>query len=131
MTIQPFPLIELAVKELIEAKYPAAAGKVGGDLSYRRGDALYVFVGLVPGGGSTDNTTGQWTVDIDVLAPSYATAMTHALALEALLIPGRHSTSIMRLDSVFQNSAPSERPWDDESAYRIGSTYVFTARRSG
>ena len=26
---QPFPLVEMAVKELIETRYPAAAGKVG------------------------------------------------------------------------------------------------------
>lgn len=131
MPINPFPLIEVAVKDVIEQKYPLSDGKVGGDLSYESGQDLYVFVGLVPGSGSTDETTGEWAVDIEVFAPSYASAMTHSLALEALLLPGRHATSSMILDNVYQNTSPSERPWDDDSVFRVGATYVFTGRRSG
>lgn len=132
MTIQPFGLIEMAVKELIEAKYAPAFGKVGGDLSYTADQDLYVWVGLIPGGGSADEIEGTWAVDIDIFSASYASAMTHALALEAaLLTPGGHRTPTMRVDSVSENSAPSEGPWDDDSAFRISATYVFTARRSG
>jgi len=124
-------MIDAAIKELIEESYEPADGKVGGDLSYESGDALYVWIGPIPGGGSTDLTTGQWAVDIDCFGASYATAMGHALAIEALLLPGRHETSSMIIDSVYQNSFPAERFWDDDSAYRISATYVFTARRSG
>lgn len=131
MTIKPFDLIEMAVKELIEAKYPAAEGKVGGDLSYTSDQDLYVWIGLIPGGGSADQIEGTWAVDIDTFAPSYAAAMTHALALEAMLLPGRHVTDSMRVDNVYQNAAPAEVPWDDEGAFRISATYVFTARRPG
>lgn len=130
MTINPFPLIEMALKELIETKYPAAAGKVGGDLSYSPGDGLYVWLGLVPG-GSSDQIEGTWIVDIDTFGDSYASAMQSSLDVEAVIVGRRHVTSIMRLDNCYQNLGPSERPWDDEGVFRVGATYVFTARRSG
>jgi hypothetical protein len=58
--------------------------------------------------------------------------MRRALQIEAaLLAPGGLRTPEMRLDFGMQNSYPVERPWDDESSARIGSTYVFTARRPG
>lgn len=123
-----FPLIEQAVKELIETKYPAADGKVGGDLSYDQGEGLYVWLGLVPG-GSTDQIEGLWVLDIDCFGDDYSTVMTHALALEAALIGPRHVTSVLRLDNCYQNQAPAERPWDDDRVYRIGAIYTFTARR--
>ena len=126
----PFPLVEVAIKELIETLLPSLLGKVGGDLSYEPGDGTYVWIGLVPG-GSTDRVDGQWIVDIDVFGDGYAAAMNNALAIEANLVGPHHVTSVMRLDNVYQNSGPSERPWDDESVYRIGATYVFTARRTG
>lgn len=128
----PFPMVERAVKELIEAKYEPALGKVGGDLSYEAGDGLYVWISLIPG-GSSDQVYGEWVLDIDTFGDSYGDAMTAALALEAALVGPRHVTSVMRLDNCYQNpgSGPAERPWDDESVFRIGATYVFTARRSG
>lgn len=129
MTIQPFPMVEMALKELIEAKYAPATGNVGGDLSYDSSDDLYVWIGLVD--GSATEIDGQWIVDIDCFAADYVTAMTHALALEAVLLARLHTTPTMCLDNTFQNESPSERPWDDDSAYRIGATYVFTARRTG
>lgn len=130
MTINPFGLIEMAVKDLVEAKYPAADGKVGGDLSYTSDQDLYVWIGLLPGGGSSDEIEGTWAVDIDVFGNSYAVAMGHALALEAVLLtPGGHVTDTMRVDRVFQNTGPAEGPWDDDSAFRISATYVFSARR--
>ena len=131
MTIQPFGLIEMAVKELIEAKYEPAAGKVGGDLAYDGVD-LFVWIGLIPGGGSADQIDGTWAVDIDCFGPSYGEAMTHALALEAMLLaPGGHVTPTMRVDSVLENSSPAEVPWEDDGAFRISATYVFSARRPG
>ena len=126
----PFPSVERAVRELIETKYPTADGKVGGDLAFTPGTGFYVWLGLIPG-GSADQLEGEWILDIDVFGDSYGTAMDHALAIEAALIGPRHVTSTMRLDDCTQNEGPAERPWDEESVYRIGATYVFTARRSG
>lgn len=125
-----FPMIERALVELIEAKYPAAADKVGGSLSYDPGDDLFVWLALIPG-GSSDQVEGEWVVDIDVFAPSYTAAMEHALEIEAALIGPRHATSIMRIDNCYQNQGPAERPWDDDGTFRIGATYIFTARRPG
>lgn len=131
MTIQPFSLIEVAIKDLIEAKYEPAAGNVGGDLSYS-GQDLYVWIGLIPGGGAADQIEGTWAVDIDAFAATYGEAMTHALAIEAMLLaPGGHRTDTMRVDSVYESSSPAEVPWDDEGSYRISATYVFSARRPG
>lgn len=129
MTVNPFPLVEKAVKELVEAKYPAAVGKVGGDLSYTPDQDFYVWIGLIPGGQTTE-VDGTWIVDLDVFSTSYSDAMTRALAIEALLIGPRHVTATMRLDNCYQNAAPSDRPWDDDTVYRVGATYVFTARRT-
>lgn len=130
MTTTPFGMVEKAVKELIEAKYAPAADHTGGDLAYNGTDDLYVWISLVPGGG-TDEINGEWIVDIDCFSTTYGKAMGHALALEALLIGSRHITETMRLDNCYQNSYPAERPWDDDSSYRVGGTYVFTARRRG
>lgn len=126
--VNPFPMIEMALKELIEAKYEPAEGHTGGDLSYS-GEELYVWLGLVPG-GSSDEIEGDWIVDVDCFAPSYAAAMQAALDLEAVLLVRRHVTSTMRLDNTYQNASPAERPWDDETAFRVGATYTFTARRA-
>jgi hypothetical protein len=127
---QPFKLIEQAVKELIVTEYAPPSGAVGGDPSYAPGDDLFIWISLIPG-GSTDQVYGEWNLDIDTFAPTYGDSMRHSLALEAILVGPKHQTSVMRIDNVYQNEGPAERPWDDESMVRIGATYVFTARRSG
>ena len=124
----PFPLVESAVKELIETKYPAAINNIGGDLSYD-GDPLYVMIALT--GGSSDQVYGEWVLDVDCFAPSYVEARQHALLIEAALLGPRHVTSVMRLDNCTQNESPVERPWNIEDQFRVGATYVFTARRTG
>jgi hypothetical protein len=122
-------MVEKALKELIEAKYEPAASNVGGDLSYDGSSDLYVWLGLVT--GQATEIEGEWVVDIDCFGTTYGAAMTHALALEAILLGRRHVTSIMRLDASSQNESPTERPWEDDSTFRVGATYVFTARRPG
>lgn len=126
-----FPMIEKAVKALIETLMPDAEGKVGGDLSYTSAQDFYIWIGLVPGGGNTDRIEGTWALDIDVFGTSYTATMQRALDLEALLVGPRHVTETLRIDNVYQNSSPFEGPWDDDTVYRISATYVFTARRAG
>jgi hypothetical protein len=125
----PFAMIEMALKELIEAKYEPAQGKVGGDLSYDGSSDLYVWLGLIT--GQATEIDGEWVLDIDCFAKTYGEAMNHALALETVLLGRRHVTSLMRLDNTSQNETPVERPWGDDTVFRIGATYVFTARRTG
>ena len=130
--IKPFGMIELAVVELVQALDPAVTDSlIGGDLSYDSTDDFYVWVGIVS--GSTDETDGEWIVDIDVFDSTYGQAMQRCLDLEPLLLRTRgFAGSKMRIDRVRQNESPTERPWDDDdSAYRVGATYVFTARRTG
>lgn len=127
---EAFPMIELAVKDLLETKIDDAEGNVGGDLAYDGTADFYIWFGLVPG-GRTDEIYGEWILDIDVLSGSYADSMNKCLEIEAKLIGSRYSTETMRIDTVVQNQGPAERPWDDDTAYRVGATYVFTARRSG
>lgn len=128
MTMNPFPMVEMAVKELVETYVPAQ-GKTGGDLAYNsEAGGLYFWIGLIPG-GSADEIEGDWLLDIDVFATSYADAMNAALDLETVLVGPRKVTSVLRLDRVTQNTGPAERPWDDENAFRVGGTYAFTARR--
>jgi len=129
VTVQPFAPIEFAVKEMIEARYPAAVGKVGGDLSYD-GTGLYVWIGLIPGSGFADQTDGQWSLDVDVFGTDYNETMRAALAIEAGILPGRYSAAEMNIDTV-SGGSPAEVPWDDEAVYRISAVYTFTARRSG
>jgi hypothetical protein len=121
---------EKAVKALIESFDPVYVGKVGGDLSYDGTADFYVWIGLVPG-GSSDQIGGQFVVDIDVFSKSYAEAMNRCLELEARLIGPRHNTGVMRVDNCYQIECTFERPWNDETVFRVGATYVFTARRSG
>lgn len=130
--IQPFGMVERAVRQLIVEKMPDADGKIGGDLSFDAAvDDFYIFIALVPGGGNGE-IFGEWAVDVDVFDQNYTQAMRRALQIEAFLIKsGGHRTAEMRLDFGAQNAYPAERPWDDESSARIGSTYVFTARRPG
>ncbi len=130
MTIAAFPMVEKAVRQVIEAGMPEAVGKTGGDPGFEPGDEFFVWISLIPG-GSTSEIDGQWYIDIDVLAPSYAKAMQVSLDLEPVLLARRHVTETMRLDSTFQNEAPSERPWDDDAIFRVNAVYVFTARRTG
>lgn len=124
-----FEMIEVGVKDLIVASMPEAANLIGGDLSYDEGDDFYIFIGMVS--GFTFETGGEWTLDIDVFDSTYGQAMRRCLALESILLkPGGWRTPKMRIDRVTQNQAPSERPnWDDDSSYRVGATYTFTARR--
>ena len=131
MSIKPFPMIEKAIKEVLVQHYePADDANTGGDLDVDKINAgTYFWIGLIPGAGSTDETSGQWMADLDVFGSNYAEASGHALALEALLLAGRFTTSEMIIDNVYQNSSPAEGPWDNDAVFRISASYVFTARR--
>lgn len=130
---EPFPMIETSLKEFIETKYPPAEGKVGGDPSYAVGDDFFVWISMVPGSGRTDEIEGSWAIDIEVFAPTYGAAMTISLALEAHLLVARRfkADNGLIIDSIEQNTAPGESPWEDNGTFLVGGTYVVSARRSG
>lgn len=131
MSTPAFGMVERAVKQiLIAADDRLTDETVGGDPAYEVGMPHFVWISLIPGGSAT-RLEGEWYVDIDVLAPTYATAMRLALDIEALLVGRAHRAPEMRLDNVYVNTGAAERPWEDENTARVGGTYVFTARRSG
>lgn len=126
-----FKPIELTIKALIEARLAGATGRVGGDLSYTADQDFYVWIGLIPGGGSSDRTSGTWTADIDVFGTSYLDSMRRALELEDVLLNARgFRHDGQQIDVVFQSANPHEGFWDDDAVTRISATYVFSARRS-
>lgn len=126
--VQAFTPIEEAIREVIEQWYP---GKTGGDLSYERGDGLLIVISQVPGAGRTDETSGQWTIDLDVFGDEYLPTMDICLDIEAKLIGQAHRTTNMIIDKIVQTMAPASLPWEDSSVTRLGSGYVLTARRRG
>lgn len=128
----PFAMIEVSASEMLTDLVEDITDElIGGDLSYDGEKDFYVWIGLV--GGLSDETSGQWSVDIDVFDSTYGQAMNRCLEIEAALLGAKgHQTQGMIIDRVYQNEAPTERPgWDEESSYRVGATYVFTARRRG
>lgn len=133
MSEQPFGMIEIALRELImRFDTDATESHVDNAPSYDPATQdFFYWIALIPGSTSGE-IEGRWTVDIDILDTNYGSAMRRALALEpALLRRGGHRTNEMLIDSVFQNEGPAERPWEDDGTYRVGATYVFTARRPG
>lgn len=124
--IQAFKPIEKTVKALIEAAIPGVT--VRGDLGVQPGD---VFVSQIPGSGSSDEVSGSWAVDIDFFGTSWAETMQRALDLEAYLVGARgfiHDGQ--RIDRVYVNASPADRPWDEDRVFRIGGTYFIRARRA-
>lgn len=114
------------------AEFTEADGRVGGDLAYDSATmAWYIRIDKVD--SSTDRFEGDFTIDIEVFAGNYGVAESHALDIEALLLGYPHVVEVEdRLwvfDTVSQNTGPDELPWEDDEAYRLGATYVITARR--
>ena len=123
-----FGPIELAVAELLEARFPGA--KVSGDIEYIGNRAPNAFfVAQVPGAGKLTETEGTWYVDVDVFDTEYLDGLDRAEDVSILFLNKRLRTSKIIFDKVEQSSPPAEIPWRDDSVYRIGATYSFTARR--
>lgn len=95
-------------------------------------DTVYIEISTTPGGHS-DQIQGWAVLDIDCYARDYDTAESAAFDVEALLLGYPHVVEVggrtVVIDSVEQNIGPADRPWEDDSVYRIGATYVITARR--
>lgn len=136
-TLTSLPSVERAVLVLLQdVAAPSAVTEdmIGGDFNFKPETmAFYIRVARAPGGRGS-RLQGDVLIDIDVFALDYGTADSVALALEALLLGYPHVVEVddrkVVLDNVYQNVGPSELPWDDDSTYRIGSTYSITVRRN-
>lgn len=137
-TVKPFGPVERALLTLIverlDAEPPVSLALVGGDFAYDPETMpYYIRIDKVPG-GTTGQLQGDFIVDLEVFAPDYGTAESLAFSLEALVLGYPHSVVVdgrkVVLDSVDQNSGVADLPWEDDSTYRLGATYVITLRRN-
>lgn len=137
MTVKPFSRIERSLLLLLVQKYPGLEGSdawVGGDFAY---DAAtmpwYIRIDKVPG-GATDRLEGDFIIDLEVFSNDYDQAESVAFDLEALALGYPHVVEVdgrrVVFDSVVQNVGVADLPWEDDSTYRLGATYVITARRA-
>ena len=123
----------LALLQAVAADTTVTPEMLGGDFAFDPATmAFYIQIARVPGGRST-RLQGDTLVDIDVFAQDYGTADSVSFAIEALLLGYPHVVEVdgrkVVLDNVYQNAAPAELPWEDDSTFRIGSTYSITVRR--
>lgn len=131
------PSVERAVLALLQdvaVETTVTSDMIGGDFSFDPAtQAFYIQISRVPGGRG-GQIQGDTLVDVDVFSSDYNIADSVAFAIEALLLGYPHVVEVddrkVVLDSVYQNLGPSELPWDDDSTYRIGSTYSITVRRN-
>jgi hypothetical protein len=140
-TIKPFTSMERALMALIVrdglvvdgVETPVDEDQVGGDFGYDP-DAFpwYIRIDKVPGGQS-DRHQGTFVLDLEVFGADYLLTENVAFALGALVLGYPHVVEVddrkVVFDDVTENVGPADLPWEDDSTYRIGATYVITARR--
>lgn len=140
-TMKPFSSIEIAMMALIErdglvvdgVDTPVPDPQVGGDFAYDPETMpWYIRIDKVPG-GSSDRLQGDFVLDLEVFGADYLLTESVAFALEALVLGYPHVVEVgdrkVVFDDVTQNSGVADLPWEDDSTYRLGATYVITARR--
>jgi len=140
-TMKPFSSVERALQALIltqglvvdDVVTPVPAERVGGDFRFDPATMpWYIRIDKVPG-GSSDRLQGDFVIDLEVFGQDYALVESVAFALEALVLGYPHVVEVddrkVVFDDVTENAGPADFPWDDDSTYRLGATYVITARR--
>lgn len=140
-TMKPFTSIERAMMTLIVDcglvingdPTPVPEAQVGGDFGFDpESMPWYIRIDKVPG-GSSDRLQGDFVLDLEVFGQDYLLTESVAFALEALVLGYPHVVEVedrkVVFDDVTQNVGPADLPWEDDSTYRLGATYVITARR--
>jgi hypothetical protein len=139
--VKPFSSIERALKALIvrdgliveDVATPVPSELVGGDFGYDPAIMpWYIRIDKVPG-GAADRFQGDFVIDLEVFGQDYLATESIAFALDALVLGYPHVIEVedrkVVFDDVTQNVGPADLPWEDDSTYRLGATYVITARR--
>jgi hypothetical protein len=139
--LRPFTSMERAFRQLLLDKglivdgtpTPVTTAVVGG--SYRYDPETmdwYIRIDQVPG-GSSNWFDGDFVLDVEVFGREYLVTENVAFAIEALALGYPHVVEVdgrkVVLGEVSQNVGVSDLPWEDDSVYRLGATYVITARR--
>ena len=131
--VKPFSSIERAMLEIIVRDAEVPREQVGGDFGFDPATMdYYVRIDRVPGGSST-GLQGDFIIEIEVFGQNYGAAESLAFRLEALALGYPHVVEVdgrkTVFDTVSQNAGVADLPWEDDSTYRLGATYVITARR--
>lgn len=133
---RPFTSMERALMTLLVRDFEGLEGsdaRVGGDFAFDPASMdWYIRIDKVPGGRS-DRFGGTFIIDLEVFSQSYATAESVSFALEALVLRYPHVVEVdgrkVVFDEVSQNVGVADLPWGADNVYRLGATYVITARR--
>ena len=128
--ITALPSIEVALEAWLRATFQLADDLVGGDLL---GTPPAGYIRIAKVSQSSTRFEGDFVVDIEVFDPSYLTAESRALDIDAALLGYPHVVEVGQekvvFDEVTNNAGPAEAFWDDPEVSRILSTYVITVRR--
>lgn len=128
---RPFPDVEVAVMDGIEAAFPALVGRTvtvtPADLQTRLTTGLVVRVGLVT--GRDDRFTNYAVVDVDVFARTRADALGTAEQIRQWLLGYPRAVGTAVIDVVTTETAPTPAPWEDENVRRYLATYRISTRR--
>lgn len=121
----------LVLRDGTELEVPEA--QIGGDFGFDQETMpWYIRIDRVPG-GSGDRHQADFIIDLEVFGADYLLTESVAYALEALVLGYPHVVEVggrkMVLDDVTQNVGVADLPWEDDSTYRLGATYVITRRR--
>lgn len=136
--VAPFGSIERALIALISRDLPVLEGSdalVGTEFP-RDASEVPFTIRIDRIGGVTNSFEGDFNVDIETFSQDYLLAEKVALEVEALILAHGYHVVITDgrrwvFDDASQNEGIDDRPWEGEDdTYRIGATYVFTARRS-
>jgi hypothetical protein len=126
-------LMALLVRDFVYEGEPLSAHdeRVGSDFPDST-DPWYIRIDRVPG-GRTGPLEGYDVIDLEVFSTNYLLAESVAFALEALVLGYPWVVEVddrkVIIDSVTQNVGVADFPWEDDSVYRLGATYVLAARR--
>jgi hypothetical protein len=139
--LQPQTSMERAVLALLERDFVTRDGvrladhpeRVGSDFAFVRGTTpWFIRIDRIPGGNS-GRIEGRTVIDLEVFSDDYLLAESVAFDLEALALGYPHVVEVegrkVVFDDVTQNVGVADLPWEDDSVYRLGATYVITARR--
>lgn len=134
--IKPFSSMERALMALLVRDLPQLEEsdlRVGGDFDFQPATMnFYIRIDKVPG-GRADIHEGTFVFDVEVFSQDYLLAESVAFAIETLALGYPHVVEVedrkVVFDDVTQNVGVADLPWEDDSTYRLGATYVITARR--
>jgi hypothetical protein len=123
---------QVLVDHLLVNDEPVQPNLIGRDFRYDTSMPYFIRLEKVPG-GRTDRFGGTVIIDVETWGTSYNATDSLASAIESVMLGYPHVVEVdgrkVVLDEVFQNTGAAALPWEADSVFRLGATYVLTARR--